>query len=525
MPQHEQPHKARLVIDDQFAIAPVDPRLFGSFVEHLGRCVYTGIYEPTHPSADEDGFREDVIELVKELGATTIRYPGGNFVSGYRWQDGVGPRQERPRRLDLAWHSTETNEFGLHEMLRWLNKVGGNELMEAVNLGTRGLQEALDLLEYANVPGGTALSDQRRRNGADKPFNIRMWCLGNEMDGPWQLGHKNAEDYGTLAASVAAGMRQLDPDLELVVCGSSGHDMDTFGSWEETVLEHAYDNVNFISCHAYYHPQLQPDGTRDMASFLASGVDMDGFIKDVASSIDATKARLKSSHDVFISFDEWNVWYQGEEASRTPQGLANWPVAPRLLEDQYCAADAVVVGDLLITLLKNANRVHSASLAQLVNVIAPIMTEPGGPAWRQSIFYPFAATSRLSKGGTVLEPKLSSAMINTPQYGQVPAVNAVTIEAADGSYNVFAVNRSLGQNIEFEIALPAEITRPGSVNVEASTLHEDDLNAKNTLQDQNRVTLHANNSAVYDPDSGTVRVSLPPVSWTAVHVSKVTARA
>ena len=189
MPQQDH-LTARLVVDDDFEVAPVNNRLFGSFVEHLGRCVYTGIYEPDHPTADEHGFRKDVIDLVKELGATTIRYPGGNFVSGYRWEDGVGPKQERPRRLDLAWHSTETNEFGLHEMAEWLEATGGNELMEAVNLGTRGLQEALDLLEYANVPGGTELSERRRANGADKPFDIRMWCLGNEMDGPWQLGQQ-----------------------------------------------------------------------------------------------------------------------------------------------------------------------------------------------------------------------------------------------------------------------------------------------------------------------------------------------
>ena len=278
--------ESRLVVDNDFEVAPVNDRLFGSFVEHLGRCVYDGIYEPGHPEADEDGFRKDVIELVKELGATTIRYPGGNFVSGYRWEDGVGPRDERPRRLDLAWHSTETNQFGLHEMAKWLEKTGGNELMEAVNLGTRGLEEALDLLEYANIPGGTKLSEERRANGADQPFGIKMWCLGNEMDGPWQTGHKSAEDYGTLAASVAAGMRAIDPNVELVVCGSSSHVMDTFGKWEETVLEKTFDNVNFVSCHAYYHPELQPDGTRDMKSFLASGVDMDGFINDVAAAID-----------------------------------------------------------------------------------------------------------------------------------------------------------------------------------------------------------------------------------------------
>ncbi len=506
---------ARLVIDDDFVVAPVNDRLFGSFVEHLGRCVYGGIYEPGHPTADEEGFRHDVIDLVRELGVTTIRYPGGNFVSGYRWEDGVGPKDERPRRLDLAWHSTETNQFGLHEMKRWLDSVDGNELMEAVNLGTRGLQEALDLLEYANIPSSTELADLRRINGAEEPFNIAMWCLGNEMDGDWQLGHKTAEDYGTLAASVARGMRQIDPDVELVVCGSSSHEMDTFGAWEETVLEKTYELVDFISCHAYYHPELQPDGTRDMVSFMAAGVDMDNFIKDVTSAIDAVKAKKKSHHDVFISFDEWNVWYLNEEPSKNPEGIGNWPEAPKLLEDVYSAADAVVFGDLLITLLKNSDRVHSASLAQLVNVIAPIMTETGGDAWRQTTFYPFALTANLAKGGTVLEPKLSSGTFETPRYGEVPTVNAVAVRGADGKLSVFAVNRSLDEAQEFEIKLPAGRT-VSSVN--SRILHEDDIWAKNTSENKTRVTMHENDSAVLDSAENIIRMTLPPVSWTVTTV-------
>jgi len=241
--------RAELEIDDNFRIGSINDRLFGSFVEHLGRCVYTGIYEPGHPTADQDGFRQDVINLVKELGVTTIRYPGGNFVSGYRWEDGIGPLEKRPKRLDLAWHSIETNQFGLHEMAKWMEKAGSHEFMEAVNLGTRGLQEALDLLEYVNIPAGTKLSDMRRTNGREKPFNIKFWCLGNEMDGPWQIGHKNAEDYGTLAAEIAASMRMIDPDLELAVCGSSSHSMESFGSWEEAVLQKTYDLVDYVSCH------------------------------------------------------------------------------------------------------------------------------------------------------------------------------------------------------------------------------------------------------------------------------------
>ena len=507
--QYGQPVGASLVIDEREVVSPIDDRMFGSFVEHLGRCVYTGIYEPGHPCADDHGFRRDVIDLVKELGVTTIRYPGGNFVSGYRWEDGVGPVSRRPRRLDLAWHSTETNAFGLHEMVDWLDAVGGNELMEAVNLGTRGLQEALNLLEYANIPSGTALSDLRRSNGADQPFDIRMWCLGNEMDGPWQTGHKTAEEYGALAASVARGMKSMDSGLELVVCGSSSHGMDTFGSWEATVLEHAYEVADFISCHAYYAPK-----SGDMASFMASGADMDAFINEVGAVVDSVKARKKTDHDVFISFDEWNVWYLEGEADKNPEGIDNWPVAPRLLEQCYTLADAVVFGDLLLTLLRHADRVRSASLAQLVNVIAPIMTEPGGAAWRQTIFYPFALTSGLAKGGKVLNVHPISESVKTERYGDVDMIDATAVRMIDGGLAIFAVNRSLESTVDLTVNVASR--HYGSVV--AKTLHDDDWYACNTCAQPNRVKLSCNETVALDGDAGTVRIALPPVSWTAIEL-------
>jgi alpha-N-arabinofuranosidase len=498
---------ARLVIDEHFVRAQVDDRLFGSFVEHLGRCVYTGLYEPGHPLADEEGFRRDVIDLVRELGVSTIRYPGGNFVSGYRWEDGIG--ENRPRRLDTAWHSTETNGFGLHEMVHWLRKVGGNELMEAVNLGTRGVQEALDLLEYANIPSGTELSERRRANGDADPFGIRMWCLGNEMDGPWQLGHRNAREYGRLAAMTAAAMKRVDPDVELVACGSSSHSMPTFGEWERIVLEEAFENIDFISCHAYYFPE---DG--DFASFLASGVDMDSFISDVSSLIDSVAAQKRSAHRIAISFDEWNVWYEKAEASRPPEGIGNWPVAPRLLEDSYSVMDAVVFGDLLITLLKNSDRVRSASLAQLVNVIAPIMTEPGGGAWRQTIFYPFAMTARFAKGATVFEPKLTSTHHDTDKYGSVETVDSVAVRGVDGGLTVFAVNRSPESLAKFTINLP----EGAGSHIHAYLLHDDDSSAANTLENPDRVKLHSFD--VVRRDGDIVTMDLPPISWSAIHVDE-----
>ncbi|WP_214467632.1 arabinosylfuranosidase ArfA [Microbacterium flavescens] len=498
--------RAHLTIDPHFTIGQINRRLFGSFVEHLGRCVYDGIYEPGHERADEDGFRTDVIELVRELGVSTIRYPGGNFVSGYRWEDGVGPRDARPRRLDLAWHSTETNQIGLDEFAGWLRKVD-SELMYAVNLGTRGILEALDVLEYANLRSGTHWSDRRVANGHPEPHDIRMWCLGNEMDGPWQLGHSTAEEYGQLAAKTASAMRQIDPDLELVVCGSSSAQMPTFGDWERVVLNHTYEHVDYISCHAYYEPRGD-----DYGSFLASGVNMDRFIDAVVATADHVKAIRHSDKTIDISFDEWNVWYQSRynEVEKITD-VADWPVAPRLLEDSYSVLDAVVFGSLLISLIRHADRVTAASLAQLVNVIAPIMTEPGGPAWRQTTFYPFSLTSRLARG-VALELKLDSPMYRTELYGEVPLVDAVaTRDENGGGTTVFIVNRSLADEVSLEIDVMA-LGRIG--DAAAQSLFDDDIHAANTLHDPERVAPRTNSSV--QVGDGTVTITLPPVSWTVL---------
>ncbi|MGI9822698.1 alpha-N-arabinofuranosidase [Agromyces sp. Marseille-Q5079] len=497
---------ARLTVDPHFAVGRIDRRVFGGFVEHLGRHVYDGIYEPGHEQADAEGFRSDVIELVKELGVSTIRYPGGNFVSGFRWEDSVGPREKRPRRLDLAWHSTETNEVGLHEFQGWLDKVG-SDLMLAVNLGTRGTLEALDLLEYSNIAGGTALSQRRIDNGRTDAFGVKMWCLGNEMDGPWQLGHRSADDYGKIASQTAKAMRQLDPSVELVVCGSSSAHMPTFGEWERVVLTHAYEDVDYISCHAYYEER---DG--DLDSFLASAVDMDHFIDSVVATADHVKAVNGSSKTINISFDEWNVWYiERFHGVDKIEGIDNWPVAPRLLEDVYSVADAVVFGNLMISLLKHSDRVTSASLAQLVNVIAPIMTEPGGIAWRQTTFFPFSITSRLAQG-EALELKLDAPTYSTKAYGEVPLVDAVaTHDAETGRSAVFLVNRSQTE----ALTVTVDISGLGEVSVlESHTLTDDDVYAKNTLEQPERVAPSANESIAID--GGELTITLPPVSWSAV---------
>ncbi|MCZ2840133.1 arabinosylfuranosidase ArfA [Modestobacter sp. VKM Ac-2985] len=497
--------RARLTLDPARSVGPVSRRLFGAFVEHMGRGVYGGIHSPEHPTADEDGFRRDVIELVRELGVTTVRYPGGNFVSGFRWEDSVGPRSQRPVRLNLAWHSTETNEVGLHEFASWLEKVDA-ELMLAVNLGTRGTLEALDLLEYTNVPAGTALAEQRIRNGRAQPFDVRMWCLGNEMDGPWQLGQRSAEDYGKLAAQTAKAMRQVDPDLELVACGSSGAGMPTFGEWERVVLTHAYDDVDFISCHAYYE---EKDG--DLDSFLASATATDHFIETVVATADHVGSVRRSSKRMEISFDEWNVWYASRVQAGLPKRIDDWPVAPAISEEPYTVADGVVVGNVLMSLIRHADRVTSASMAQLVNVIAPIAAEPQGPAWRKSTFFPFATTARLARG-TALQVEVDGPGHVTAEHGEVPLVDAAATADVDaGVAALFLVNRS--QTEDAEVSVDVSALGVGTVE-EALTLSDPDPHAANTSAQPARVGLRPNlRVTVAD---GTLRITLPPVSWTAV---------
>lgn len=499
---------ATIHIDPAFAVGPVRRAVFGSFVEHLGRGVYGGIFEPGHPSADAEGFRRDVAGLVRELGVSEVRYPGGNFVSGYRWEDGVGPRERRPRRLDLAWHSTETNQFGLDEFMRWA-RLARVAPMLAVNLGTRGTEAALDLLEYCNVAGGTRWSEARRANGAPEPYGVRTWCLGNEMDGPWQVGHRSAAEYGSLAARTARAMRLVDPDLRLVVCGSSYSSMPTFGAWEREVLARAYGAVDAVSAHSYYHWE---DG--DLAGFLASGVDMDRMITGLAAVADAAGVEAKSRRRLDIAFDEWNVWYANRPESTLPQG-ADWPVAPRLLEDHYSVADAVVVGDLLITLLRHADRVASANLAQLVNVIAPIVAEPGGPAWRQTIFHPFALTSHGARG-QVLQTIVEGGEVPTSTLGDVPAVDGVaTWEESSRALALFLVNRRISRPAGVQVDLrpfdprQIEIAQVGGIG--GHDLERRSTPASDAGTPEPNPTAHV--------DGNVFHVELPPASWTAVQLT------
>ena len=485
---------ASLTLLKDVSVGPVADSLFGSFVEHLGRAVYTGIYEPGHPTADEQGFRRDVLDLVRELRVPLVRYPGGNFLSGYDWRDGIGPREKRPVRLDRAWHTVETNQVGIDEFCDWARKAGA-EVMAGVNMGTGTPQDAADLVEYCNHPGGTAWSDLRIRNGHRKPHAIKRWCVGNEMDGDWQIGHLDADSYGKKAREAMKLMRWTDDKVELVVCGSASPAMPTWPEWDRVVLEHTYDLADCLSIHRYY------ENTGDADSFLSSFRDMDRFIETSAATCDYVKAKVRSKKTVMLSFDEWNIWYQSRQAPHP------WETAPRLLEDNYSLLDALAFGGLAISLLNHADRVKIACLAQLVNVIAPIVTEPGGPAWRQTIFYPFRDVSLLGRG-TALRP-LAKAPARETAWGDAPTVAFAAVhDEAAGAVTVFALNADRAKPARASI----DLSSFGASSMESRTeLAGPDLGAANSAAKPDAVRPAA--VRVARGDAGRYAVTLKPASW------------
>lgn len=495
--------KAQIIIDKNFIVGKVDRKIYGSFIEHLGRAVYEGIYQPGQATADEKGFRQDTIDLIKELQVPIVRYPGGNFVSNYNWEDGIGPKDQRKKKLEIAWKVVETNEFGLDEFVDWAKKAD-TEVMMAVNLGTKGISEALNILEYCNIEKGTYYSDMRRKNGHEAPHNIKMWCLGNEMDGPWQTGHKTSKEYGRLASEVGRAMKIMDPDLKLVACGSSNSSMPTFASWEAEVLEECYDEVDYLSLHQYYN-----NIAGDTPDFLARNMEMDQFISTVVSICDYIKAKKRSKKDMMLSFDEWNVWYHSNDVK-----IEEWSEHPHQLEDVYNFEDALLVGSLLITLLKHCDRVKAACLAQLVNVIAPIMTSDQG-AWRQTIFFPFKDASMLGNG-TVLNTLVKSPVYNSKNFCDVPYLDAILVEnEEEGTLNLFAVNKNLEEPMEFSLDLRQykdyEITMQ-------TQLHHDDLKAVNTEADPMQVV--PQKAASVKIDQGVVEGVFAPASWNVIQFKK-----
>ena len=493
-----------------------DRRVLGSFLEHLGRAVYTGVYQPGSPLADANGFRTDVLREVKELGVPVVRYPGGNFVSGYNWLDGVGPKAQRPTVLDRAWNTLESNQFGTNEFIEWCRLVGTEPLL-GMNFGTGSVEQALAYVEYCNHPRGTRWSDLRRSHGYEQPHGVQYWCLGNEMDGPWQIGQLQAREYGRKARDAAKQMRTIDPKVQLIACGSSGTFMPTYLAWDREVLEECYDQVDGLSLHAYYGNTQAWSGNRT-ERYLAMNLDMDRHIHEVAAVCDYVQGLQRSSKRLWLSFDEWNVWYRARDGAATDgRGAA----APRLLEEVYNLEDALLVGGFVNTLLRNSDRVRVACLAQLVNVIAPLVTSDQG-VLRQSTYYPYAWTLRYARGrlldvrveGDTYPIDPAGLQADFARAGDVPFIDVVaTHDEPARQATVLVLNRDLAGERELTVEWGA-IT-PTRV-LACETLTGTDLKAFNTFEAPRRVVPQP----LPPPTVGSrMTLKLPPRSYSLLHLS------
>ncbi|MDY8110821.1 alpha-N-arabinofuranosidase [Fulvimarina sp. 2208YS6-2-32] len=502
--------KARATIHKDFTIARIDDRLYSAFIEHMGRAIYTGIYEPDHPTANAQGFREDVLDLVRALDIPAIRYPGGNFVSAYNWEDGIGPRDQRPVRLDLAWRSRETNQVGINEFAGWA-KDAGIEMMLAVNLGTRSIEDARNFVEYCNYPRGTYWSDLRRQHGVEDPYDVQMWCLGNEMDGPWQIGHKEAKEYGRLADETSKAVKAFGRGIETVVCGSSNDRMATYPEWERQVLDECYENVDYISLHKYFG-----NTSHNTLNYFAKIDETGRYIQAIGGVIDFIKAKKRAKNDVHICFDEWNVWYHNREQDTRNWREWDWPEAPELLEEDYNLEDALLVGGLLNEFIRRSDRVKIACIAQLVNVIAPIRAEKGGKAWATSIYHPYQFASLYGRG-TALDVAVDGPRYNAQVAHDVSYLDIAAVHAADGrSLAIFAINRSPDEAMELDLALNG--FRDARL-IDHQVLGGEGIGAReaNTSADPFRITPRKGDRL--SVDDGTLRAELPPLSYHLIRIA------
>jgi alpha-N-arabinofuranosidase len=488
--------KAQVLLDTNRTIAPISPLLFGGFVEHMGRCVYEGIYDPKSPLSDARGFRQDVITALRDQAYSVIRYPGGNFLSGYNWLDGVGPKSQRPHRRELAWQSTETNQFGTNEFMEFCSAIQAAPMM-GVNMGTGDIQSAAALVEYCNAPVGSYWSDLRASHGYRDPHNVRYWCVGNEMDGFWQIGHLDAVTYGNKALEAAKMMKWQDPSIETVLCGSSNDLMPTYPEWDRTALEIAWEHVDYHSMH-YYAGNRE----NDTPSYLASAVLFERFVDTLEGTLRYVKAKRRSTHDVFLSWDEWQVWYKGDAL----QG--NWNEAPHLAEETYNLEDALVVAQWLNVFLRKSHVIKVACVAQIVNVISWLQTQTNA-LLKQPSFYAFKLVSNYARG-QALDVSVKGSTVETDLYDAVPALDvSASYDAATQQGAIFLVNRSLTESVLTDL-----VWQDGKVVQidRAWQMAGSDPKAVNTWDAPDRIV--ANAVPVPAVVDGCVKVNLPPLSFT-----------
>ena len=458
----QAPLRARIKVDTERVIGDIDPKLYGNFLEHLGRCIEGGVFDENSPLSDSNGYRRDVFDAVKKLGVSILRWPGGNFSSNYHWKDGIGPRDKRPPRLEMAWGTVESNRFGTHEFLNYCEMLG-TEPYICANLGTGAWEEAQQWVEYVNSPQDTAMTRLRKENGRRDPWKVTYWGLGNEMDGPWQMGHKSAEDYGKFALEAAKLMKWTDPNIKLIAAGSSNYNngIDWIG-WNRTVLDFLKTHADYLSLHMYVG-----NAANDFGEFLTSSLVLRDRIKTTEGVINAVMSGQPRSRKIFIAWDEWNVWYRARGESQRGR---------RILEERYNLEDALVVATFLNTFVNNAHIIKIANMAQLVNVIAPIFTDEKR-MFLQTIYYPLALFANNTKG-QALDLLVKSPSYKSHDFDEVPLLD--TSAALDGQTIVFnIVNRHPNQAVETEIQLE---DRDFAGPVEIAEVNAPDIKAENGFE-------------------------------------------
>jgi alpha-N-arabinofuranosidase len=482
-----------------FRIAPVDPRVFGGFLEHMGRAVYEGVYDPKSKHADPEGFRADVLDALRRLRFTIMRYPGGNFVSGYHWEDGIGPRDKRPLRIEKVWDSKEPNQVGTDEFMSLCRKMGWQPML-AVNLGSGTAEEARNWVEYCNGASGTKYGGLRATNGHPEPYGVKLWCLGNEMDGPWQIGHCSAEEYAGRAKEAARLMRTVDPSIETVACGSSAILMPTFADWDGRVLDNLDDQADFISLHRYVG-----DWTGDTRDYLAVTNSIDRQIEDIGAVARAVQAKRKSDKRIYLSFDEWNVWYKTFNVEGTS---AKGEFPAHLIEEVYNLEDALVVAGFLHSFLRHADSVKVANLAQIVNILGPLLTR-GDDLLVQSICYPIERFAKRRRGIS-LRPAVDGPRYRSQSYGEVNEIDCSAI--LDGSQlHVFVTNRHLDEPATVKVAVAdRSIIRVG----EAEILAGPGAKAENSFENPGVIRSAPLDTVAIEGGKGLL--TLPPLSFAAV---------
>lgn len=483
-----------IAIDPLRTLGRLERNVFGGFAEHLGRCIYGGLYDPNSPHADASGLRTDVLDALKRLNMPVMRYPGGNFVSGYRWRDGVGPKAERPARTELAWHDVEPNTFGTNEFVDFCRRLGTEPYL-VVNAGDGDMREARDWLEYCNGTQDTALVKLRRAHGYEAPHGVRYWGIGNEVDGPWQIGYKTPEEYARTYTEFAKVMKWTDPSVKLVASGISAWDASAVER-VKLLMEHAAAHIDYLAIHWYVGNDAQR-GYRDddFASYMALSERIEDMLVATEGVLRAMSRALRLGREVAIAVDEWNVWYRTGNEEK--------------LEEVYNLEDALMTGIQLNALIRHARSVKMANLAQVVNVIAPILTRPDGLVL-QSIFYPFELYSRFARG-VALDVYWAGDTFSTPEHTGLRVLDvAATLDDSAKELAVFVVNRSLEAR---EATLSLGTRASGA---KAFVVNGPDIKATNTFEAPDRVGVRETGLEV---DGDTLTYTFEPHSVTVLSVA------